>query len=190
MVVVAILIGVFKDRIRKSPAVGEVEARISDNRAHQLSEIEKRIPGGLTVGERIPIAHGILDASERFKVEPDIIMTVIAIESEFDPAAVSPAGARGLMQVLPSTANFINARLPEPIAVPTRGLHESYFNIMIGTAYLAYLRGLYENRFSGRDLWVAVALAYNRGPQGASLVADPKLDSYVRKFENQKKGGK
>jgi soluble lytic murein transglycosylase len=94
------------------------------------------------------------EASE-FGLDPLLLVAVVRQESVFDPEALSPAGARGLAQLLPSTAAFTARGLdvtfdPEWITVPDLNLH-------LGAAHLAELL----RRFGGR-VEPAVA-AYNAG---------------------------
>jgi len=95
-----------------------------------------------------------------FDVDPLLLVAIVRQESVFDPDALSPAGARGLAQLLPGTA-ALTARgidvtfYPEWITVPDLNLH-------LGAAHL---QGLLR-RFGGR-VEVAVA-AYNAGPVPAS----------------------
>lgn len=77
-------------------------------------------------------------------------------ESLFNAGAVSPAGARGLMQLMPATAQEVAQKLGLPY---DRGrLHETEYNIMLGSAYFQRLLDAY----SGNHV-LAVA-AYNAGP--------------------------
>jgi hypothetical protein len=87
-------------------------------------------------------------ASDQHRVDPDLIRSVIKAESGFNSRAVSPKGAQGLMQLMPSTANQLgvkNAFAPGE-------------NIEGGTRYLRDLLVLYNN-----DMAKALA-AYNAGP--------------------------
>ncbi len=87
---------------------------------------------------RVASAHG---------VDPALVKAVVQAESAFDPLAVSKDGARGLMQVLPTTA----ARFQ------VRDLHNPYLNLQAGVGYLRKLL----DQFDG-DVRLAVA-AYNAG---------------------------
>jgi soluble lytic murein transglycosylase len=90
-------------------------------------------------------------------VEPALALGVIRQESSFDTATVSPAGARGLMQLLPETATLVGRKLGVPITVAALTTDPTA-NVQLGTAYL---RGLLE-QFDGA-VPLAVA-AYNAGP--------------------------
>jgi len=90
-------------------------------------------------------------------VDPAITLGLIRQESSFDPAAGSPAGAQGLMQLMPATAADIARKRQEP-ATP---LTDPALNMRLGTAYLATLL----DRFAA----LPPALAgYNAGPARAA----------------------
>ena len=90
-------------------------------------------------------------------LEPALVLTVVRQESAFDPQAVSPSGARGLMQLMPATARQVARamRLPATVSQLTE---DAGYNVTLGSAYLA---GLIE-AFDGSYL-LALA-AYNAGP--------------------------
>lgn len=81
-------------------------------------------------------------------VEPELVKAVIAVESRFKPGAVSGVGARGLMQVMPDTGDFVG--------VPNSGASVER-NVLAGVRYMKYLL----NRFNG-DV-VNMAAGYNAG---------------------------
>jgi soluble lytic murein transglycosylase-like protein len=88
----------------------------------------------------------IRQAAARHRLDVDLLMAVIRQESGFNPAAVSRAGARGVMQLMPATARRYGV---------TR-IHDAGQNIAGGTAYLRDLL----DRFGRIDLALA---AYNAG---------------------------
>lgn len=90
--------------------------------------------------------------AEEFCIDKDLIKALIHAESGFDPDAVSPKGAVGLMQIMPSTAEFLAKRLD----IGEYDLFDPRTNIYFGTAYLKYLYG----RFSSDKTVIA---AYNAG---------------------------
>jgi soluble lytic murein transglycosylase-like protein len=92
----------------------------------------------------------------RFDVDPLTILAVIQVESQFDPKAVSSAGAIGLMQLQPATARALAADL----GLQWSGddlLYDPDVNVMLGTYYL---RNLFD-RFGDPD---AALAAYCSGP--------------------------
>ena len=89
--------------------------------------------------------------------EPAFTLGIIRQESAFDAKAVSPAGAVGLMQMLPSTAKPIAKDLKIK-KYQDKQLLEPATNIMLGQAYLSKL----VNRFKGS--YILATAAYNAGP--------------------------
>ncbi len=87
-------------------------------------------------------------------IDLDLLRAVVRAESGGDPQAVSPVGARGLMQVMPPAHEDARriGRLPDG------DLFDPDYNLRVGTTYLAYLL----DRFDG-DARLAVA-AYHMGP--------------------------
>lgn len=101
--------------------------------------------------------ESVLHWAQEYQVDPLLIWAVMREESGFLPTAVSSSGARGLMQLLPSTARWI---AEEKLRLPYREelLFDPDYNIRLGTWYLRYLL----DQFQGNTAW-AVA-AYNAGP--------------------------
>ncbi len=105
-----------------------------------------------------PYRNIVERVSERYSVESALIYAFIRQESLFDPYAVSVANARGLMQLLDSTAQYVARK--EGIKI--RNIYDPETNIMLGTAYLRYLL----DKWNG-DLVKAIA-SYNAGPARVS----------------------
>jgi soluble lytic murein transglycosylase-like protein len=117
-----------------------------------LEEVRVRLPRSTYQ----TITDGIADASIRFGVPPETILAVIRIESRFDVNAESDAGAIGLMQVLPSTAEEVARELR--MEWPGDALlRDPAANIRIGTYYLTKMLAQFN------DLALALS-AYNEGP--------------------------
>ena len=121
-----------------------------------LATVRARAPH-LSAAEAVRWAQTIETSARRHHLDPKLVLAVIAVESGFRARATSPVGARGLMQLMPSTGR----QWAERLGIPGRGpatLFEPTTNIRIGTAYLAWL----QRRFKGRR---ALALAaYCHGP--------------------------
>ncbi len=88
-------------------------------------------------------------AAQRHRLSEELITAVIAVESNFDHAAVSQKGARGLMQLMPATASLIGVRDP----------HDPDENIDAGASHLRAMLDTFKG-----DLPLALA-AYNAGEQ-------------------------
>ena len=90
----------------------------------------------------------VLAASQGVKLDPYLVAAVVREESSYYPRAVSRAGARGLMQLMPTTARLL---------APAGDLDDPAFNIQLGTRFLAGLLREFN------DPRLALA-AYNAGP--------------------------
>lgn len=100
-------------------------------------------------------------AAAAAQVDPLLVASVIRVESKFRSTEVSHAGAVGLMQLMPSTAQWIAGQMP-PASQSTSGLvnvSDPAVNIRLGSWYIHYLL----QRFSGNE--IAAVAAYNAGPQ-------------------------
>ncbi|MGC1620153.1 MAG: lytic transglycosylase domain-containing protein [Candidatus Acidiferrum sp.] len=96
-----------------------------------------------------PYQEIVKAAAARYSVDADLISSVIAAESNFDPKAISRRNARGLMQLLPETAARFGVQ----------NIFDPQENVDAGTQYLHDLLQRYNN-----DLALALA-AYNAGPE-------------------------
>lgn len=106
--------------------------------------------------QRYPIEYGDIVAacSVEFGVPEEIIFAVIHTESNFVPDAVSRVGAKGLMQIIDETNEWIAFRMgEEPMA---ERLFEPAFNIRRGTWLLSYTYNKYGS-------WEVALAAYNAG---------------------------
>ena len=96
----------------------------------------------------VPYGGLIVSAAERHGVDPLLVAAIVQAESSFDTEAVSPRGALGLMQMMPTTAEQL-------------GVADAYDpsqNLDAGVSYLAYLLRRFDD-----DLVLALA-GYNAGP--------------------------
>ncbi len=129
----------------------------------RMSADEVRVRGflaerntALTAGETDALVHSILDEAERSPLALELILAVIHVESSGRNFVESRAGAIGLMQLRPSTAEAV----ARDIGLEWRGpktLLDPVANVRLGVAYLERL----VERFG--DIPTAIA-AYNEGP--------------------------
>lgn len=107
---------------------------------------------------RFPFDYGdmIHQSAQQFQLNPIVIVGLIRQESIFNPWAESPAGAMGLMQVMPSTGKQIAQNLKEPWQA-NENLFKPEFNIRYGTFYFKQLLNQFGGHFP-----LAIA-AYNAG---------------------------
>lgn len=118
----------------------------------------------------VPEAYGgmIAEAAAAYRIDPELLATVAYKESRFNPRAVSPRGAQGLMQLMPRTARYLGVT----------DAFDPRQNLLGGSRYLREML----DEFGGNvDLALA---AYNAGPQAvkkAGLVPPTaEADEYVR----------
>lgn len=105
----------------------------------------------------LDFTNEISDSATRHEVNPYLVAAVVNEESGFDPNQVSRAGAVGLMQLMPATAEDLRARgIVDEAVVGQAPLTDPAANIEHGTAYLRYLIERYH------EVEVALA-AYNAG---------------------------
>jgi soluble lytic murein transglycosylase len=124
------------------------------------------LPGGMAD----PYLHEIREAADRHGVPERLVSAVIRVESGFNPRAVSPKGARGLMQLMPGTASLLGVR----------NSFDPRENIDGG---VRHLRGLLD-RFPN-SLPLALA-AYNAGEQAVThhrgIPPYPETQGYVARI--------
>jgi len=108
----------------------------------------------------------------RYNVNKSLVMAVIDVESGFNSNAVSPAGAQGLMQIMPATGKDLQLAAP----------FDPDSNIDAGVRYLRFLL----DKFSDTKLAVA---AYNAGPNAVEKYGGvppyPETRDYVQKVLNR-----
>jgi soluble lytic murein transglycosylase-like protein len=122
--------------IREKPRVFELFRRYNDKEARRELLLE------------LPYGNDIFETAQRYELDSLLVAAVVETESNFSPRAVSPQGAVGLMQVLPSTGSSLGAR----------NLYDPKVNLDVGSRYFS---GLLD-QFDG-DVELALA-AYNAGP--------------------------
>jgi soluble lytic murein transglycosylase-like protein len=135
------------------------------------SVLAKRAPGlGLTLRQQLAVA--IAEESAKAGYDPLLIMAVIDVESDFVDQAVSPVGARGLMQIMPATLYFLSQK--EGLRLSREEVEaDPALRVRLGVRYLKYL----QDRFGG-DLDFAL-MAYNAGPTRIAQAAkDRELDQF------------
>ena len=123
------------------------------------------------------VDKAIDEAAARHNIDPNLVRAVIKVESNFNPRAVSPKGAMGLMQLMPATAKSLNVKNPFDPAQ----------NVDAGVRHLKSLL----NNFNGN---VPLSLAaYNAGEKAVlkhnAVPEFAETKNYVRQITNIYTGG-
>ncbi|KXI28218.1 lytic transglycosylase domain-containing protein [Paraglaciecola hydrolytica] len=120
------------------------------------------------------IQQMLIDEALKQNVEPALVLAIAKVESDFNPMALSHAGAKGVMQIMPATAkNGFN--------VASHDLYQPQINIRVGVAYIKQLLEQYQGKLD-------IALShYNGGsavkrPNGQLRVI-PATHNYVNKVK-------
>lgn len=116
--------------------------------------------------------------SKEFGVDEILIYTVIRTESAFDADAGSGAGARGLMQIMPSTFEWLQNQLDGEVTMGEDALYDPATNIKYGTYLLKFLLDRYKSERTA-------LIAYNAGfSQVDEWLKDRRLSSDGVEIEN------
>lgn len=105
--------------------------------------------------------NDLLRSAKQFKVDPRFLLAIMKQESSFKANAKSPAGARGLLQLVYDTAIKYKSNAGYPNLQPDQ-LYSPSVNIAVGAAYVADLK----SEFGG--LYEAIAASYNGGEDNAA----------------------
>jgi len=142
---------------RNLATLGDVAPKMPDCMRAPEPEPEPLPPAPVVVEVMTPVDYSLIaprkiydlvhKLSPRFHIEPQLALAIIAAESNFDAAAVSPKNARGLMQLIPETSERFNVGNAFD---PTQ-------NIRGGLSYLRWLLSYFEGDVA------LVAAAYNAG---------------------------
>lgn len=136
--------------------VAVVQAEISNLRALVNTDMTEELIGLkiLVLSPRVPnhaarkIASAIHKYAPRFQRDPDLVLSIMRVESNFDPKATSKMGAMGLMQVMPQWVDVLDIQCD---------LYDPECNVRYGLQIL----GAYEQLYGDLDMALT---AFNRGP--------------------------
>jgi soluble lytic murein transglycosylase-like protein len=127
-------------------------ALLIENELRSLSKLENNLVINNDGFSRQQISEAVASAAAQTSIEPALLHAVIRVESNYNPQALSPKGAKGLMQLMPSTARRFNVTNP----------YDPSQNVLAGAQYLRELHTLFNGNM---PLMLA---AYNAGPKAVS----------------------
>lgn len=153
-----------------------IEAR-AETRGALMRALDK-VPRLRNDVRRAELVDVITAAAERHGVDPFLVLSVIAIESEFDAGARSNRNALGFMQLRSPTAFEWSEKIGQPIS--ELGLFDSETNIELGVAYLRACR----DRLGS---WPMALAAYNAGPAKLrrAVKAHGQIPAQMRGYERR-----
>ncbi|MCX7684924.1 MAG: lytic transglycosylase domain-containing protein [Acetobacteraceae bacterium] len=134
-------------------------------REHRMAALEARVRGFAETRDGIPrdlALHPmpVLLPQGGYRADPALLYALARQESNFRPNAVSGAGARGLMQIMPATAAYVAQDASLRGRAGRSRLHDPSFSLELGQRYLHYLT---THGAVGDDL-IRLLAAYNNGP--------------------------
>lgn len=138
--------------------IGSDAQKMSGNTLHE--NIQQTLQAALPPKFKLQahnIAKTIISESTKYGMDPIFVLAIIKTESKFNPMVIGRHGEIGLMQIKPTTAQWISTKFN----LPWKGkktLENPSSNIKIGLAYTNYLR----NKFDRKAL--RYVSAYNMGP--------------------------
>ena len=162
--------------LKRSAASGTLQARnLLKLLAHTQAAKSARCPTSFSTAGIPAVPYDIKTAvageAARAKLDPNLVLSVMAAESAFNIAAISPKNAQGLMQLIPETAARYDVADP----------FDMHQNIRGGVAYLSELLSLYDGDI---DLTLA---AYNAGEKAVSrhngIPPFPETIDYVQRVK-------
>jgi len=170
---------VVEDKLVKKTGETRPAASVSDSLALRDALRTRLVMGtgtmlnGFTTGNAVVDSY-IVDFSRRYAIDPLLIYSQMHQESTFKPRAVSPKGARGLMQLMPDTARRFGVG----------NIYDPKQNIEGGVKYMRFLLDMF-----GGDLNLALA-GYNAGENavlkyGSQIPPYRETQEYVRRISSR-----
>jgi len=154
--------------------ITEVGERARPKEIVKIYSIVRSHRANLSESETWKLSEIIFEESSKRHLDPLLVLALIQVESSFQPTAVSPMGARGMMQIMPDTGKFLAEALAgeygiHPAAFKPESLDDPILNLRLGIYYLHDLQKQFEH--------LSHALtAYNFGPADTQNRLENNLD--------------
>ena len=166
---------VYSETVNKAAPSPEFANTLADE-ATKIADQYRALSTANADSRTMSLEDMLIEAANTYDIDVNYLKAVAKLESDFDPNCVSSAGATGIMQLMPSTAEGLGVE----------DIYDPYQNIMGGAKYLRNML----DRFGG-DYELAYA-AYNAGPGAVSRAGGipqnnetPKAVALVMKYYNE-----
>lgn len=170
------------DRLRNDPVQRAPVQAAGPLPPIRLSKDERAIARYIARSYRVAnesierFVHYAFKAAREFRLDPHLVLAVMAVESSFDPDAQSSAGAQGLMQVL----TRVHTNRFEPFGGP-QAAWDPLTNIKVGASILSEYVKRYGDVAGGLKAYVGAALMESDGGYGDKVMSrQAEFDSVVR----------
>lgn len=132
--------------------------------------------------------HIVEGLAKEYGLSEALIFAVMETESSFNPSAVSPIPAFGLMQIVPTTAGLdVNQRILKTSKAPSKEeLFDARTNVVFGSAYIHLVMSRYFKKVTSAEsrLYCAIA-AYNTGPGNVARTFNQSRDMSLSKMASK-----
>ena len=154
--------------------ISPVVERVRPRELVKINAILRSHRPDISDSESWNLSEVILEESTKRHIDPLLVMALIKIESGFKYQAVSPMGARGIMQIMPDTGKFLAETLAgefgfHPARFTPESLDDPVLNLRLGIYYLHDLK----KKFQQLNL---ALIAYNSGPGDTQNRLENNLD--------------
>lgn len=152
----------------------EVAERVKPKELVKIYSIVRSHRPDISESETWKLSEVIHEESSKRHLDPLLVLALIQVESSFQPTAVSPMGARGMMQIMPDTGKFLAETLAgeygyHPAAFKPESLDDPVLNLRLGIYYLHDLRKQFQHLNHALT-------AYNFGPADTQNRLENNLD--------------
>lgn len=131
------------------------------------------------------VAKTIIKEANRYQMDPLFLVAVIKRESSFNPTMLGSFQEEGLMQIKPSTANWLNDKLK--LGIKKMNLLDPLVNIKVGTAFFNYLRDRFEKDsllyISAYNMGVANVNKLLKKNEKPKIYASKVMENYIELLE-------
>jgi soluble lytic murein transglycosylase len=153
--------------VSPASAVGEIQR---PKERMQIFSIVRSHRPDVAESEIWRLSEVIHEETSKRHLDPLMILALIRVESGFQADAVSPAGARGIMQIMPDTGRNLAGEYGfHPARFTAESLDDPVLNLRLGIYYLHDLKKQFQD-------WSAALTAYNFGPIDTQNRIDNNLD--------------